>query len=43
LERVIQARNIVIEARGVADQTQAETMLTGALKSLFAVAEAYGS
>jgi LemA protein len=41
LERVIQARNIAIEARGVADQAQAETMLTGALKSLFAVAEAY--
>jgi LemA protein len=41
LERVIQARNMATNARGVAEQAQAENMLTGALKSLFAVAEAY--
>ena len=41
LERVIQARNMAIGAQGPAEQAQAENMLTGALKSLFAVAEAY--
>lgn len=41
LERVVQARNIAVGAHGVAEQGQAENMLTGALKSLFAVAEAY--
>jgi len=41
LERVIQARNQAVSAKGVAAQAQAENMLTGALKSLFAVAEAY--
>src|ERR671925_1498587 len=41
LERVIQARNMAMNARGVAEQAQAENFLTGALKSLFAVAEAY--
>jgi LemA protein len=41
LERVIQARNQAIGARGVAEHAAAENMLTGALKSLFAVAEAY--
>jgi LemA protein len=41
LERVIQARNMAVSATGVAQQGQAENMLTGALKSLFAVAEAY--
>jgi LemA protein len=40
-ERVTQARNMAINAGGVAEQAQAENMLTGALKSLFAVAEAY--
>ncbi len=41
LERVTQARNMAVEARGVDEQARAETMLTGALKSLFAVSEAY--
>ena len=41
LEAVIQARNMAVSAEGAGDQAQAENMLTGALKSLFAVAEAY--
>ena len=41
LERVIQARNMAVSATGVEGQAEAENMLTGALKSLFAVSEAY--
>jgi LemA protein len=41
LEAVTQARNIAVNAQGPAQQAQAENMLTGALKSLFAVSEAY--
>lgn len=41
LEKVVQARNMAMSAKGVAEQAQAENMLTGALKSLFAVSEAY--
>lgn len=41
LEGVTQARNMAMSAQGVAAQAQAENMLTGALKSLFAVSEAY--
>ncbi len=41
LEKVIQARNMAQSATGAAEQAQAENMLTGALKSLFAVSEAY--
>jgi LemA protein len=41
LEKVIQARNMAVAATGVEGQAQAENMLTGALKSLFAVSEAY--
>jgi len=41
LEKVIQARNMAVGAEGPAQQAQAENMLTGALKSLFAVSEAY--
>ncbi len=41
LERVIQARNMAVSARGVGEQAQADNVLTGALKSLFAVTEAY--
>jgi LemA protein len=41
LERVIQARNMAMGAKSVSEQAQAENMLTGALKSLFAVSEAY--
>lgn len=41
LEAVIQARNMAMGAQGVGDQAQAENLLSGALKSLFAVSEAY--
>ncbi len=41
LERVIQARNMAISATGVKEQAAAENMLTGALKSIFALSEAY--
>ena len=41
LENVIKARNMAISATGVGERAQAENVLTGALKSLFAVAEAY--
>ena len=41
LEAVIEARNAGISAKGPAEQGQAENLLTGALRSLFAVAEAY--
>jgi len=40
-EKVTQARANAINAQGVEAQGQAENMLSGALKSLFAVAEAY--
>ncbi|MDO4712444.1 MAG: LemA family protein [Candidatus Saccharibacteria bacterium] len=40
-ERVTEARSAIMEAKGVAETAQAENMLEGALKSLFAVAEAY--
>jgi len=40
-ERVTQARNIAMAAKGVAERAEAENVLTGALKTLFAVAEAY--
>ncbi len=40
-EKVTQARANAISAGGVEDKMQAENMLSGALKSLFAVAEAY--
>ena len=41
LEAVIQARNMAMSATGPAQQAQAENMITGALKSLFALSEAY--
>jgi LemA protein len=41
LEAVINARNKAMSASGPADKAQAENMLTGALKSLFALSEAY--
>ena len=41
LERVIQARNMAMSAQGPAEKAQAENMLTGALKSIFALSEAY--
>lgn len=40
-EKVTQARNMAMSAEGVKAQGEAENMLTGALKSLFAVSEAY--
>lgn len=40
-ERVTQARNMAVSAKSVGERAEAENMLTGALKSLFAVAEAY--
>ncbi|PHR62768.1 MAG: hypothetical protein COA47_02475 [Robiginitomaculum sp.] len=41
LQAVIDARNTAIGAGNVSDQAAAENMLSGALKSLFALAEAY--
>jgi len=40
-ERVTQARNMAMSAKTVGERAEAENVLTGALKSLFAVAEAY--
>jgi LemA protein len=41
LEKVIQARNAAINAQGVAAKAEAENALTGTLRSIFALAEAY--
>ena len=41
LEGVIKARNAAISAQGVEQQAQAENMLTGALRQLFALSESY--
>src|SRR5208283_165520 len=41
LEKVVQARNAAMNAQGVAAQAQAENALSGTLKTLFAVSEAY--
>jgi LemA protein len=41
LEGVINARNRAMNATGPADKAAAENMLSGALKSLFALSEAY--
>lgn len=40
-ERVVQARSAAMSAQGPAAKAEAEGMLTGALKSLFALSEAY--
>ena len=40
-EKITQARSQAMQATGMADKAQAENMLSGALKSLFAVSEAY--
>jgi LemA protein len=40
-ERVIQARQRGIDASGVKQQQEAENMITGALRQLFALSEAY--
>lgn len=41
LQKVIQARQTAIDAKTVEEQGAAENMLTGALRSIFALAEAY--
>ncbi|MCB4205462.1 LemA family protein [Deferribacterales bacterium Es71-Z0220] len=41
LEKVVQARNIAMSANSVEDKAKAENMITGALKSLFALSESY--
>jgi len=41
LEEVIKARNAAVAAQGPAQQAAAENMLSGALRQLFALAEAY--
>ena len=41
LEAVVNARNAAITAQGPAQQAAAENMLTGALRQLFALSEAY--
>ena len=41
LEAVIQARNTAVAAESPAEQAQADNILTGALRQLFAVSEAY--
>jgi LemA protein len=41
LEDVIKARNVAVAAQGPAQQAAAENMLSGALRQLFALSEAY--
>ena len=41
LERVVQARQRGLDASNVKDQQEAENMITGALRQLFALSEAY--
>jgi LemA protein len=41
LENVVRARNMAMNAQGPQDQAAAENMITGALKSVFALQEAY--
>ena len=41
LQKVIAARSVAVGAQGVAETAQAENMLTGALRQLFALAESY--
>lgn len=41
LEAVVRARNVAMAATGPQEQAQAENMITGALKSVFALSEAY--
>lgn len=41
LEKVIQARGVAMGAGTMAEHKEAENMLTGALKSIFALAESY--
>ena len=41
LEKVIQARNAAVSAQGIGNQIAAENQLSGALRQLFALSEAY--
>lgn len=41
LERVVKARQQAVDAKGVREQGQAENMLTGALRQIFALSESY--
>ena len=41
LDRVVQARSAAMGAQTIGEHSQAENMLSGALKSLFALSEAY--
>src|SRR3979490_2670692 len=41
LEEVVKARNVAMAAQGPAQQAAAENMLTGALRQMFALSEAY--
>jgi len=41
LEKVVQARNMAMGAQTAKDHAQAENILTGALKSVFALSESY--
>ncbi|TGY87839.1 LemA family protein [Marinicauda algicola] len=41
LEKVVQARQQAVDASGLKDQAQAENLLSGALRQLFALAESY--
>lgn len=41
LERVIEARSAAMSAEGTQERAQAENMLTGTLRSLFALSESY--
>ena len=40
-QKVTEARNLAVNAQGPAEAAQADNVLTGTLKSLFAVSEAY--
>jgi LemA protein len=40
-EKVVQARNMAMNAQSLPDKAQAENMISGALKSIFALAENY--
>ncbi len=41
LENVVKARNAALNAQGAENSAEAENMLTGALKSIFALSESY--
>lgn len=41
LEKVIQARNMAMNAKSTADKAQAENALSGTLKTIFALSESY--